>query len=254
VSFLKHNNYLSDLGGISMAFNPAAYKAPVAKKLPVVLLLDVSGSMDGEKINTLYDCVVDMIESFVNQKMKETIIDVAIITFGAEVKLHSPCSDSQPYVPVSDLQAHGISRFCANGMTPMGIALRMVKDLIEDKSFTPSNIYRPAVLLLSDGQPTDSWSVPLDNFIKSGRSAKCQRFAIPIGKDADRNVLRKFTGDDNNIFFAENAADIADAFQKFTMSVSMRAASHNPNAVPKVSNAPFDNNGTQDSDDDDEYI
>ena len=38
-----------------MAFNPAAYKAPVAKKLPVVLLLDVSGSMGGDKINTLYD-------------------------------------------------------------------------------------------------------------------------------------------------------------------------------------------------------
>ena len=87
-----------------MAFNPAAYKAPVAKKLPVVLLLDVSQSMGGEKINTLYDCVVDMVESFVNQKMKETIIDIAIITFGAEVKLHSPCNENHPYVPVSDLQ------------------------------------------------------------------------------------------------------------------------------------------------------
>ena len=125
---------------------------------------------------------------------------------------------------------------------------------IEDKAFTPSNIYRPAVLLLSDGQPNDSWRTPLDDFIKSGRSAKCQRFAIPIGNDADRSVLREFTGDDNNIFFAENAADIADAFQKFTMSVSMRAASVNPNAIPKVSNAPFDNNGAQDSDDEDEYI
>ena len=237
-----------------MAFNPAAYKAPVAKKLPVILLLDVSGSMCGDKINTLYDCVVDMIESFVNQKMKETIIDVAIITFGSEVKLHSPCSESQPYVPVLDLQNQGISRFYADGMTPMGTALKMAKDMIEDKAFTPSNIYRPAVLLLSDGQPNDSWRNPLDDFIKSGRSAKCQRFAIPIGNDADRSGLREFTGDDNNIFFAENAADIADAFQKFTMSVSMRAASQNPNAIPKVSNAPFDNNGAQDSDDDDEYI
>ena len=237
-----------------MAFNPAAYKAPVAKKLPVVLLLDVSQSMGGEKINTLYDCVVDMVESFVNQKMKETIIDIAIITFGAEVKLHSPCNENHPYVPVSDLQDQGISRFYADGMTPMGTALKMAKDMIEDKNYTPSNIYRPAVLLLSDGHPNDSWRAPLDDFIKSGRSAKCQRFAIPIGNDADRRVLREFTGDDNNIFFAENAADIADAFQKFTMSVSMRAASQNPNTIPIVSNAQFDNNSTQDSEDDDEYI
>ena len=34
----------------------------------------------------------------------------------------------------------------------------------------------------------------------------------------------------------------------------MRAASQNPNSIPKVSNTPFDNNGAQDSDDDDEYI
>lgn len=237
-----------------MAFNPATYKAPVAKKLPVVLLLDVSGSMEGEKIDQLYDCVVEMVDSFVEQKLKETIIDVAIITFGAEVKLQSPCSENQPYVSVSDLQNHGISRFYADGMTPMGTALRMAKDLIEDKNYTPSNIYRPAVLLLSDGKPNDSWRTPLDEFIKSGRSAKCQRFAIPIGNDADRSVLREFTGDDNSIFFAENALDIADAFQKFTMSVSMRATSRNPNSIPKVSTAHFDNNGAQDSDDEDEYI
>ena len=30
-----------------MAFNPNNYKAPEVKKLPVILLLDVSGSMQG---------------------------------------------------------------------------------------------------------------------------------------------------------------------------------------------------------------
>ena len=34
----------------------------------------------------------------------------------------------------------------------------------------------------------------------------------------------------------------------------MRAASQNPNTIPIVSNAQFDNNSTQDSEDDDEYI
>lgn len=231
-----------------MAFNPAAYKAPAAKKLPVILLLDVSGSMNGDKINTLYDCVVDMIHSFSEQKMKETIIDVAIITFGSSVELHTP------YTPVDDLMQKGISRFRAGGMTPMGVALKMAKDMIEDKETTPSNIYRPVVLLLSDGQPNDSWEAPLDEFIRGGRSSKCQRFAIPIGSDADRKVLRAFTGDDNNIFYAENAAEIANAFQKFTMSVSMRAASPNPNAIPEAKNADYDNNSAQDTDDDDEYI
>lgn len=231
-----------------MAFNPNPKMVPKAKRLPVVLLLDVSGSMSGEKINTLYDSVVDMVNSFVAAKVKETIIDVAIITFGEEVALHTP------YTPVSDLQDKGISKFKADGMTPMGTALTMAKEMIDDKDTTPTNIYRPAVVLVSDGQPNDSWRQPLSDFINNGRSAKCQRFAIPIGNDADRSVLEQFAGDSANVFYAENAAELTDSFQKFTMSVSTRAASQNPNSVPQVSNASYDNNTTQNSDDDDEYI
>ena len=102
-----------------------------------------------------------MVNSFVDQKMKETIIDVAIITFGEKVELHTP------YTPVADLQAKGISRFHAEGGTPLGCALTMAKDMIEDKATTPSNIYKPAVLLLSDGRPNpkDDWRNPLKAFI-----------------------------------------------------------------------------------------
>lgn len=231
-----------------MAFNPNSYKAPAAKKLPVVLLLDVSGSMSGEKINTLYDSVVEMVDSFVAAQVKETIIDVSIITFGSKVELHTP------YTAVADLQNKGISKFRADGMTPMGTALKMAKDMIDDKNTTPSNIFRPAVVLVSDGQPNDSWEKPVDNFIKDGRSAKCQRFAIAIGNDADQKVLEKFTGDKANVFFAEDAADVANCFQKFTMSVSTRATSQNPNVVPAPSNVSYDNNAKQDTDDEDEYI
>lgn len=231
-----------------MAFNPNNYKAPAAKKLPVVLLLDISGSMSGEKINTLYDSVVEMVDSFVAAQEKETIIDVAVITFGSKVELHTP------YTSVAELQKSGINRFHADGMTPMGTALQMAKDMIDDKNTTPSNIYRPAVVLVSDGQPNDSWEKPLDNFIKDGRSAKCQRFAIAIGNDADRNVLERFTGEKANVMFAEDASGMADCFQKFTMSVSTRATSQNPNVIPTPNNASFDNNSKQDTDDDDEYI
>ena len=231
-----------------MAFNPKNYKVPVAKKLPVVLLLDVSGSMSGEKIDTLYDSVIDMVNSFVSASVKETIIDVAIITFGENVELHTP------YTAVADLQKQGIPKFFANGMTPMGTALKMAKDMIDDKGVTPSNIYRPAVLLVSDGQPNDSWERPLDNFIKDGRSAKCQRFAIAIGNDADKSVLTRFAGDVNNVLFAEDAVDIADRFQKFTMSVSTRAASKTPNIVTMSNNTKPDNNTLKDVSTDDEYI
>jgi uncharacterized protein YegL len=231
-----------------MAFNPSNYKPPVCKKLPVVLLLDVSGSMSGEKIDNLYDATIEMINTFVAEKVKETIIDVAIITFGDQIKLHTP------FTPVSDLQNAGVNRFVASGMTPLGTALKMAKDMIDDKTVLPSPIYTPAVVVVSDGQPNDEWMAPLKDFLTKGRSQKCQRFAIAIGNDADKDMLEKFTGAKDMVFYAERAADIASCFHKFTMSVSTRSRSENPNVVPTPNGATFDNNTAQDSDDEDEYI
>ena len=230
-----------------MAFNPNNYKAPEAKKLPVILLLDVSGSMSGAKIDSLYDATIDMIETFAAAQAKEQIIDVAIITFGDNVELQTR------YRPVKDLQAKGISKFRASGMTPMGTALKMAKDMIDDKQETPSRIYRPAVVLVSDGAPNDDWKGPMERFITDGRSAKCQRFAVAIGNDADRSVLERFTQDPSTVFFAEDAKDISEQFKTISMSVSTSATGPNPNSIPTPANAPkFDNNTANDADDDDD--
>lgn len=230
-----------------MAFNPNNYKAPEAKKLPVILLLDVSGSMSGAKIDSLYDATIDMIEKFAAAQAKEQIIDVAIITFGDSVDLHTR------YTPVKDLQAKGISKFKASGMTPMGTALRMAKDMIDDKNETPSRIYRPAVVLVSDGAPNDDWKSPMEKFINDGRSAKCQRFAVAIGNDADRSVLERFTQDSNAVLFAEDAKDISEQFKTISMSISTMAVAPNSNSVPTPSTAPKYDNNTANDDDDDLY-
>ena len=229
-----------------MAFDPTKYKVTSAKPLPVILLLDVSGSMDGEKINNLYDATIDMIDTFSDSNSREISIEVAIITFGNEVKLYN---ESTPYMKATELKNQGLAPFKANGLTPLGTALRMAKDIIEDKDLTPSKVYRPAVVLVSDGQPTDNWQEPLDKFINDGRSKKWQRFAIAIGTDVDKSVLEKFVGNYKNLFEAEEAKDIEKVFKTVTMSVSMRAKSQNPNSVISVINK-FDENPDNDDEDD----
>ncbi len=235
-----------------MAFNPNNYKAPEPRKLQVILVLDVSGSMSGDKIDSLYDATTDMIESFAAAQAKEQIIDVAIITFGSSVELHTP------YTAVKDLQNRGISRFHADGMTPMGTALRMAKDMIEDKDLTPSRSYRPAVVLVSDGEPNDEWKGPMNAFISSGRSMKCQRFAVAIGNDADRDVLEQFTQNKDTVFFAEDAKDLSEHFKTITMTAtSCTELSQPPQKAPSgtavSSSLKFDNSTASDPDDDDLY-
>ncbi|WP_276948379.1 vWA domain-containing protein [Acetatifactor muris] len=227
-----------------MAFNAKAdiYKVKEPKKLPVILLLDVSGSMDGDKIDSLYDATVDMIESFAAAQAKEQSIDVAIITFGRSVELHTP------YTPVKELQAKGVDRFQADGMTPMGTALKMAKDMIEDRQVTPSRIYRPAVVLVSDGEPNDDWKGPMDAFINTGRSMKCQRFAVAIGTGADRGVLERFTQDADKVFFAGDASDLSEHFRTISMTVSTNSVAPNSNAVPTPSDVKYDNDTESDAD------
>ena len=230
-----------------MAFNPNNYKTPEVKKLPVILLLDVSSSMQGAKIDSLYNATCDMIDTFVGAQLKEQSIDVSIITFGKEIKLHTP------YTPVKEIQGKGLEHFVADGMTPMGTAIQMAKDMIDDKSVTPSRIYRPVVVLVSDGEPNDDWRNPMAMFINDGRSSKCQRFAVAIGENADRIVLETFTENPDNVFYAANASDLAECFKTVSMSVTTTTKLEAPKAVAEAKTpaaTPSSAPAKQDDDDD----
>ena len=208
-------------------FDPSKFTAPKAKPLPVILLLDVSDSMSGDKIRNLNDAVRDMLNTFSDSENGETEIHVAIITFGAQVKLHQSLANA------STIQWQDLS---ADGMTPLGAALQMAKAMIEDKDVVPSRAYRPTVVLVSDGKPNDSWEKPLNAFISDGRSAKCDRLAMAIGAAADEAVLGKFIeGTSNQLFYAENAKQLRDFFKFVTMSVTIRTKSQTPNNVPEAS-------------------
>lgn len=211
-----------------MAFDPTSkgYKSSSAKPLPVVLLLDVSGSMSGEKINALNSAVRQMLHEFPKFAQGEQMILTAAITFGDEVRLH------MPYTKAADA-ASAWTDLDANGMTPLGTALRMAKDMIEDRSVTPSPCKTIHAILVSDGWPNDDWQGPMDAFINSGRSMKALRMAMAIGDDADENMLNQFiagstdlNGNPIELFHADNAADITKFFKNVTQSV--KTTSTNP--------------------------
>ena len=203
-----------------MAFDPSKYTVAKAKPLPVVLLLDTSSSMNagGEqsKIAELDSAVRDMIKDFAHEEQLETEIQVSVITFGYDgVKL------ALPYTNASKVE---MKKLEAQGNTPMGTALRMAKDMIEDKETTPSRAYRPLVILCSDGAPNDDWEAPMDNFIKDGRSSKCDRMAMAIGSDANEAVLKRFIeGTENPLFYAKDASSMHKFFKFVTMSVATRS-------------------------------
>jgi uncharacterized protein YegL len=200
------------------------------RPLPVILLLDTSGSMkpDG-KIDALNEAAANMTTVFSAEDNARAELHVAVVTFGAGgAKIHRPLQSASTST-WSPLKAHG--------HTPLGEALDLTRSIIEDRAQISSRAYRPAIILVSDGQPTDEsgrptdkWRSSLEQLLSSERASKADRFAMAIGDDADLEVLSAFLADPQaRIFHAHEARQIKEFFRWVTMSVTARSRSANPN-------------------------
>ncbi len=257
-------------------FNASQFTVPKAKPLPVFLLLDVSGSMnevtdpenvqrtgqkfmsDGQlyelvtggtsKIQLLNKAVKQMIDSLAAEEKAETEFLVSIIVFGDAAVQHIPPTNASSVAWVD---------MTADGSTALGAALSLAKNLIENKNVVPSRSYRPTLVLVSDGQPTDAWQAPMEALIKEGRSSKCFFMAMGIGEESNSPVLEcfisqtpilaKINGRDilNTVFDAKDANNIHEFFRKVTMSVTARSKSQKPDETPesKKSDSPEEEEG-----------
>ncbi len=237
------------------AFDPNKFTVPEARPLPIFLLLDVSTTMgavvdtthvrftgetffqDGKewevveggtsKMDLMNEAIKSMLNNFAESEKQELSILVTVITFGDDARLHL-----SPTV-ASAINWHDLE---PNGETALGAALKMAKTMIEDKKIIPSRAYRPTIVLVSDGQPNDDWEAAMKNFISTGRSSKCDRMAMAIGTDANKEVLGKFLeGTPHSLFSDDDASTIHKFFQMVTMSVTSRSRSLDPNLIPSSS-------------------
>ncbi|HZI09477.1 MAG TPA: VWA domain-containing protein [Myxococcus sp.] len=203
------------------------FTTSTARPLPVILLADVSGSMSTDgKIDSLNTAVKEMLDTFAAEDDSRADIHVAVITFGqGGARLH------QSLQPASQTRWEPMT---ATGNTPLGAALDVATSLLEDKARVPGRAWRPTLVLVSDGQPTDEWKKPLERLLASERAARATRFALGIGADADRNMLAAFLASpEARVFEAQEARQIHRFFQRVTMSVTTRSRSLNPDsAVP----------------------
>lgn len=191
------------------------------RPLPVIIAIDKSGSMGANgKIEALNIALKDFINSIKDEDSNKAEINIALFSFGGE----SATCDC-PLTPISQVN---IQTYEAQGRTPMGEAFEKVKALIEDKEQIPSRSYKPTIVLLTDGIPTDDFISPMNELINEGRSSKAFRIAMAIGEDADHNMLSKFVSSPENLILGDSARDIRKFFRFVTMSVTQRMKSQTP--------------------------
>ena len=194
-----------------------AYEPVASRTLPVVLLLDTSGSMrEDDKIEVLNDSVTEMIEELTEVDAGHGFITLSIITFGG-----AAASLVTNNVPVAHIEYASLK---ANGRTPMGDALRIARELIEDREAFPSRSFLPTLALVSDGIPTDpSWEPELERLLEGERGRKATRFALAIGVDADRDLLARFAN--GQVYEASEAAEIRNFLRFVTTTVTQTTLS-----------------------------
>lgn len=211
-----------------------------ARALPVIILADTSGSMsvDG-KISALNEAIQNMVSTFKQESARQAEIQVGLITFGGDkAEMHLPLAKASEIEAMQPLDAIG--------RTPMGHAFELATKVLEDYELITSRDYRPVLILLSDGIPTDSWQAGLERLTTSERGQKASRFAMAIGVEANIDVLEAFNNDlEARVFKANEARDIHRFFRAVTMSVTARSQSRTPNELAPIN---FDELGNDDDD------
>ena len=190
--------------------------------LPLILLADTSSSMR-EWMRELNTAIRDMLGTLKEQESLKAEIHISFITFGnGGANLHTALT------PVSNIE---FNNFTEGGMTPLGGALRIAKEMVENREIIPSRSYAPIILLLSDGEPNDNgWENEMYRFINDGRSKKCMRMSLGIGRDYDYDVLKRFSSS-GEVYEAKDSTNIIDFFKFMTMTIKEKTLSTDFNAT-----------------------
>ncbi|MGB6057441.1 MAG: hypothetical protein WBF71_04185 [Microthrixaceae bacterium] len=157
-----------------------------ARPLHFIILADCSGSMELDgKMQALNNAIREMLPHLVDvagQNPHATVL-VRCIAFatGAHWHIEEP-------TPVEELVWQDLH---AAGYTDLGAAIdllapQLAPPAIEQRSL-PS-----AVLLISDGMPTDEYRTALGRLLDEPWGRSAVRMAVGIGRDADMEVLDKF--------------------------------------------------------------
>jgi uncharacterized protein YegL len=165
----------------SGGFGAASFAENPEPRCPCLLLLDTSGSMQGEAIRQLNDGLRFLKEDLMTDTLAAKRVEVGIVTFGP-VELNQDFTTVDTFTPV-ELQA--------SGDTPMGAAIVRGLELLRDrKSLYKSNgisYYRPWIFLITDGAPTDDVTAASAQVREGEASKNFAFFAVGVeGADFTR--------------------------------------------------------------------
>jgi uncharacterized protein YegL len=170
-------------------------------RCPVVLLLDTSGSMQGNPIRELNEGLHAFRDAIQADRLAALRVEVAIVPFGGPVRpvdvradTSTPFDASQPFVTVDAFEPPILT---AGGDTQMGAAVRQGLQLLRDRKeiYKQNSVdyFRPWMFLMTDGKPTDEWQTAALQLREEEGRKGVLFFAVGV-EGADMKILEQFSG------------------------------------------------------------
>lgn len=190
----------------------------MARRLPVYILADCSGSMSGSPIESVKSGIRALHSELMGDPSAIESAYLSVISFASSAQQLAPLIEVTQFSP-PDLQAGGTTAF--------GEALRVLIQCMEREvqKTTPEQKgdWRPLVFVLTDGVPTDSWEPAADE-LKRRKTGNV--IAVACGEQAEEAlktlkrvtdtvlVMKEMTPDSFKQFFKWVSASIKQASQK----------------------------------------
>ena len=171
------------------------------RTMTLFFLIDTSGSMEGNKIGAVNDAVVSVLSILndISDTNAEAEIKVAAMKFSSGVDwLYDEPKLARDFVWQDAV---------AGGLTSLGYACQeLAAKLSRSGGFmhSASGSFAPAIILLSDGGPTDDFNSGLKKLKDNNWFKAAIKIAIAIGDDADKDILKQFTGSSESVIIVHN--------------------------------------------------
>ncbi len=222
-----------------------------SRPLHFIWIADCSGSMQTDgKIQALNMAIREAIPHM--QKVASENPNAQVLVRAIKFSNGAQWHISQP-TPVEDFKWVDLQ---ADGVTDMGKALSMIAEQLKIPPMTDRAL-PPVLVLISDGQPTDSYEKGLKELMEQPWGKKSVRIAIAIGSDADYDVLQKFIGHPEIKPLQANNPESLVKYIKWVSTAVLKSASSPASqaqtaAAPAAANVPIPSVPPPDADDDDQ--
>jgi len=159
-----------------------------ARRLPIYLLLDTSGSMAGAPIQAVNQGVNLLFNELMDDPSAIETAHVAVITFDNQADMVTPLTELTQWTPPN---------LNAGGGTALGDALRLLNDSLDrdirGNSPDQKGDWKPLVFLMTDGQPTDRWEGAADAIKNRTKKKVATIIALGCGGGVDTSTLKRIT-------------------------------------------------------------